>query len=109
MDDEHRRALQAEVAKSMAILWVRNTDLENVHAGVVPATRTRDYTDVTIIDAEGRRIPWPEVSHFDEDAMRHPMRKVADRPFTLQELRVCERSAKADHLDGRHGLESQRL
>ena len=41
---------------------VRNTKLDNLHAGVVPATRTGDYSDVTVIDADGRRIPWPEVS-----------------------------------------------
>ena len=41
MDEEDVRALHAELAKSMAILCVRNTDLENVHAGVVPATLER--------------------------------------------------------------------
>ena len=86
MDEEHLRALHAELAKSMAIFCVRNTDLENLHAGVVPATRTGDYSDVTVIDAEGRRIPWPEVSHLDDYAMRDLMRQVVDRLYTFQEL-----------------------
>ena len=34
----------------------------------------------------GRCIPWPEVSHFDEDAMRELMRQVVDRLYTFQEL-----------------------
>ena len=62
MDEELLRGLRAEVAKAMAMFFVRNTRLEHLHAGVVPATRTGDYSDVTVIDADGRRIPWPEVS-----------------------------------------------
>ena len=57
-----------------------------LHAGVVPARRTGDYSDVNIIDADGRRIPWPEVSRFDDDAMRDLMRQVVDRLYTFQEL-----------------------
>ena len=84
MDDEHRRALHAELAKSMALFCVRNTDFENLHAGVVPATRTGDYSNVMVIDAEGRRIPWTEVSHFDDDAIRDLMPQVVDRLYTFQ-------------------------
>ena len=86
MDDEHVRSLRAELAKAMALFCVRNTRLENLHAGVVPVTRTGDYSDVTVVDADGRRIPWPEVSHFDDDAMRDLMREVVDRLYTFQEL-----------------------
>ena len=86
MDEELRRGLQAELAKAMAMFCVRNTKLEDIHAGIVPVTRTGDSSDVTVIDANGRRIPWPEVSHFDDDAMRDLMRQVVDRLYTFQEL-----------------------
>jgi len=86
VDEELLRGLRAEVAKAMAMFCVRNTKLDNLHAGVVPVTRTGDYSDVTVIDADGRRIPWPEVSHFDDDAMRDLMREVVDRLYTFQEL-----------------------
>ena len=98
MDAELLRGLHAELAKAMAMFCVRNTKLEDIHAGLVPATRTGDYSDVTLIDADGRRIPWPEVSHFDDDAMRDLMRQVVDRFYTFQEfaddprlLRLMER------------------
>ena len=94
MDEELRRGLQAEVAKAMAMFWVRNTQLDNLHAGIVPVTRTGDYCDVTVIDADGRRIPWPEVSHFDDDAMRDLMRQVVDRLYTFQELAGDPRMSK---------------
>ncbi len=37
--------------------------------------RTGDYSDVKVIDADGREIPWSEVSHFDNDAMWGLMRQ----------------------------------
>ena len=86
MDEELRRGLHAEFSKAMAMFCVRNTKLEDIHAGQVPATRTGDYSDVTVIDAEGRRIPWPDASNFDDDAMRDLMRQVVDRLYTFQEL-----------------------
>ena len=72
-DDEER--IPAHLAKVMAMMCVRNTELENIHAGLTPVTRTGDYSDVMAIDANGREIPWPEVSHFDNDAMRGLMRQ----------------------------------
>ena len=74
----------AILVKTMAMLCVRNTRLEDIHAGIMPVTRTGDYSDVTVIDADGRRIPWPDVSHFDDDAMRDLMRQIVDRLYTYQ-------------------------
>ena len=42
----------------MAMLCVRNTHIENIHAGLTPVTHTGDWSDVTVVDADGRRIPW---------------------------------------------------
>ena len=71
------------LVRTMALLCVRNTALESIHAGRVPVTRTGDYSDVTVIDAEGQRIPWPKVSHFDDDAMRDLMREIVDKLYTF--------------------------
>ena len=65
-------------------MCVRNTKLEDTHAGISPVCRTGDYSDVTVIDADGRRIPWPAVSHFDSDTMRAPMRQIVDFLYTFQ-------------------------
>jgi hypothetical protein len=51
-DDEKRIA--AKLAKIMAILCVRNTQIETLHAGLTPNTRTGDYSDVFVLDADGR-------------------------------------------------------
>ena len=75
-DDEQRIA--AHLAKTITMMCVRNTILEDIHAGLTPVTRTGDYSDVMVIDADGRNIPWPEVSQFDDDTMRDLMRQVVN-------------------------------
>jgi hypothetical protein len=80
-DDEKRIA--ANLAKIMAMLCVRNTQLETLHAGLTPATRTGDYSDVLVIDADGRRIPWTEVSRIDNTEMRDLMRDIVNRLYTF--------------------------
>lgn len=64
-DDEKRIA--AKMAKTLAMMCVRNTGLETLHAGTVPVTHAGDYSDVRVIDADGREIGWNAVSHLDDD------------------------------------------
>ncbi|WP_247651347.1 hypothetical protein [Roseovarius autotrophicus] len=80
-DDEKRIA--AKLARIMAMLCVRNTQLETLHAGLGPITRTGDYSDVFVVDADGRRIPWSEVSRIDEDEMRQLMQEIINRLYTF--------------------------
>jgi hypothetical protein len=80
-DDEKRIA--AKLAKIMAMLCVRNTQLETLHAGLTPFTQAGDYSDVFVLDANGRRIPWTEVSRIDEDEMRALMRDIVNRLYTF--------------------------
>ncbi len=86
MNENDEERIAAHLAKTMAMMCVRNTELENIHAGLTPVTRTGDYSDVKVIDADGREIPWPEVSHFDDDAMRDLMRQVVNRLYSFQLL-----------------------
>lgn len=80
--DEERAA--AQLAKAMAMICVRNTVLEDLHAGRLPVTKTGDFSDVCVLDAEGNRIPWLEVSRFNDDEMRDLMRQVVNRLYTFQ-------------------------
>ena len=81
-DDEKRIA--AIMAKTLAMLCVRNTGLETLHSGIVPVTHAGDYSDVRVIDADGREIPWNDVSHLDNDQMRALMREIVNRLYTFQ-------------------------
>ena len=76
--------LTSILIRTMVLACVRNTMLEDIHAGLSPVTKTGDYSDVLVIDADGRRIPWSEVSHFDDETMRNLMREVVDRVYTFQ-------------------------
>jgi len=84
MSNSDEERIAASLAKVMAVMCVRNTKLEDIHTGVLPVTKTGDFSDVTVIDAEGRKIPWPEVSHFDDDVMRDLMRQIVNRLYTFQ-------------------------
>lgn len=74
--------LATAIFKTMVLVCVRNTKLEDIHAGLSPVTKTGDCSDVKVIEGEGRWIPWNDVSHFD-DAMRDLMRPITDRVYTF--------------------------
>lgn len=83
MNEDDEKRVAANLARIMAMLCVRNTQLETLHAGLTPVTRTGDYSDVFVTDADGRRIPWTDVSHIDQDEMRELMRDIVNRLYTF--------------------------
>jgi hypothetical protein len=74
---------QKEFAKIMAAACVRRGYLEKLHAGLTPVTRTGDYSDVKVIDAEGREIPWNQVSRINQDEMKTLMIGVVNQIYTF--------------------------
>jgi hypothetical protein len=84
MNEEDEKRIAAKLAKVMALMCVRNTKLEDLHAGVLPVSKLGDFSDVVVKDAEGREIPWTEVSHFDDGLMRNFMREIVNRLYTFQ-------------------------
>ena len=82
--DENERRLIASFSKSMASMCARNPILEDIHAGIEPVSHTGEYSDVVVIDANGRRTPWPEVSRIGNEEMRELMREVVNRLYTYQ-------------------------
>lgn len=80
MDREDEKRIAAMMAKTLAMMCVRNTGLETLHAGIVPVTHAGDYSDVRVIDADGREISWNDVSHLDDDQIR-PGRTLPNAPI----------------------------
>jgi len=74
---------QGEFAKIMTAAFVRRGYLEKLHVGVTPVTRTGDYSDVKVIDAEGREIPWNHVSRINQDEMKPLITGVVNRIHTF--------------------------
>ena len=60
--------------------------MENIRASFTPVSRTADGFDVTVVDTDGRRIPWPEVSYLGDKAIRDLIRQVANRLYTLRAM-----------------------
>jgi hypothetical protein len=83
MNKDTEKRIAARLAKIMAMLCVRNTRLETIHAGRPPVTRTGDWSDVTVVDADDRHIPWTDVSHISDDDMRELMRDIVNRLYTF--------------------------
>jgi hypothetical protein len=74
---------KSEFAKIMAAACVRRGYLERLHCGTTPVTRTGDYSDVKVIDAEGREISWNQVSRINQDEMKTLMTGVVNRIHTF--------------------------
>jgi hypothetical protein len=92
------RKAQIEFAKLMTAACVRRGYLEKLHEGVEPVTRAGDYSDVKVIDAEGREIPWNQVSRIDQDEMKALMTGVVNRIHTfLARTLFSETEDKAFH------------
>ena len=74
---------QGEFAKLMAAACVRRGYLEKLHEGVTPVTYSGDYSDVKVVDAEGRETPWNDVSRINQDEMKTLMTGVVNRIYTF--------------------------
>lgn len=79
----NKEKFQSEFAKIMAAACVRRGYLEKLHNGFKPVTRADDYSDVKVIDAEGREIPWNQVSRINQDEMKTLMIGVVNRIHTF--------------------------
>ena len=82
--NEHEQRLIASISKSMAMMCFRNTILEDIHGGSEPVSQTGDFSDVVVIDANGRRLSWPEVSRIGTEEMGDLMRQVVNRLYRFQ-------------------------
>jgi hypothetical protein len=73
----------AEFAKVMTAACVRRGYLEKLHSGITPLTKTGDYSDVKVIDADGHEIPWNQGSRINQDEMKTLIIGVVNRIHTF--------------------------
>ena len=76
------KELAARLAKALAVTCVRNTSLEDLHAGISPSSRAGDYSDVTVVTPYGE-IPWNNLSRISDDEMKPLMKEVVNNIFTV--------------------------
>ena len=82
MNEKMEKRIAASLAKTLAMLCVRNTKIEEFHCGLGPITKTGDYSDVTVIHAGGE-TPWNEISKISDAEMKRLMKQVVNRLFTF--------------------------
>jgi hypothetical protein len=70
------------LALNIALLCVRNTCIEDIHAGVEPSSKAGDFSDVKLVTPCGE-IPWNDLSRIRDDEMRQFMKGVVDKLYTV--------------------------
>ena len=78
MDQEHA----ARLAKAIAVACMRNTFLDNLHAGISPSSKIGDHSDVEVVTPYGK-IPWMGVSRISDEEMKILMKEVVNKLFTV--------------------------
>jgi len=69
----------------IAVTCVRNTVIEDYHAGRSPQSKTGDYSDVKVVTPFGE-IPWTEVSRLTDPEMKDFNIQVSNRIYTLLQV-----------------------
>ena len=72
--------LQQRLAKYLVLQCVRNSMLEDLHAGISPSSASGNYSDVNVNTPYGV-IPWPKVSRLNDNEMKRLMIDVANRAY----------------------------
>lgn len=87
MKPKTEERIAAQIAKTLTMLCVRNSRIEDFHSGTVPVTHAGDYSDVRVIDADGREVAWNDAAHLDQDQMRAFIKQIVNRIYTFHMLR----------------------
>lgn len=80
------KALDLKTLATLLACWgVRNSSLEDLHAGITPSSKIGDFTDVKVVSPYGE-IPWARLSRISDAEMKTLMIEVVNRIFTLLHL-----------------------
>lgn len=79
---EREAAWRAKAALNLVETGMRNSRLEDLHAGVFPTSAIGDYSDVKVVTPDGE-IPWTQVSRIDDLEMKALMIEVVNRVYTM--------------------------
>jgi hypothetical protein len=78
--DLHHTA--AQVATMLAFYCVRNSSLEDLHAGIFPSSQTGDYTDVKVVSPYGE-IAWNRLGRISDEEMQRLSEDIVNRLYTF--------------------------
>lgn len=85
------------IALALVEHCVRNTRLEEFHAGIVPDSLIGDYSDVKVVTPYGE-IPWTRASRISDAEMKALMIDIVNKVYTflthLEDVVVLRDSAR---------------
>lgn len=87
--------MRKRLAKFMAQQCFRNSELENLHAGTSPNSKSGDFSDVKVISPYGE-IAWEKLSRLSDEEMKELMIDVVNRTYSFLTLLF---SAQSNHLE----------
>jgi hypothetical protein len=70
------------LAKVITFNCVRNTFLEDLHAGITPSSKTGNYSDVKVVTPYGE-IEWNNLSRISDEEMKKMMIEIVNKIYTL--------------------------
>jgi hypothetical protein len=79
---ESEKKLASVLAKAITAICVRNTFLEDLHAGTSPSSKTGDFSDVKVVTPHGE-IPWRNLSRISDEEMKRLMKQVVNNVYTF--------------------------
>jgi hypothetical protein len=82
MQDPDFHQTAAKFAKLLAFYCVRNSYLEELHAGIFPSSKAGDYSDVKVISPYGE-IAWNRVGRISDEEMKPLMEDIVNRLYTF--------------------------
>lgn len=98
-DDRIPDAAARKIALALVEHCVRDTELENLHAGITPDSLKGDYSDVKVVTPYGE-IPWTQLSRISDAEMKTLMKEIVNKVFTfithLEDLAVPRNSVRWD-------------
>jgi hypothetical protein len=96
-DDKLTDDQKARFTLALVEQCVRNTALEDLHAGAVPGSATGDFGDVKVVTPYGE-IPWNGLSRISDEEMKSLMIEVCNKVFTFlthaEDLLVLDGAAR---------------
>jgi hypothetical protein len=66
----------------LAFHCVRNSYLEDLHAGLFPSSQTGDYTDVKVVSPYGE-IAWNRMGRISDEEMKRLSEDIVNRLYTF--------------------------
>jgi hypothetical protein len=87
------------IALALVEQCVRNSRLEELHAGTAPDSLSGDFSDVKVVTPFGE-IPWSELSRISDAEMKSLMIEIVNRVYTflthMEDLTTLRDSARWD-------------